>query len=132
MFKMPLSNQYIFAVKRQNGVVMLDTIIGLFAAFLCIAGAVGIIKWCALRVASPKRNKSRIYAVMLKGDCADIELQMAIETLDWDSALQNVRAFAVDCGLNEDKMNICKFICSGSRFELVTPAELANILDEIE
>jgi hypothetical protein len=107
---------------------MLETVIGILAAFLCVIGAAAIIRWCAIKISAPTSCGNRLYAVMLKGDCAEIELHMALETLDWDSALGNVRAYAIDCGLSESVRDNCKNICKNTRIRLITPKELEQLI----
>lgn len=97
-------------------------------AFFCVAGAVSIIKYIALRITAPCTDDRRVYAVMLKGNDADIELQMAMETLDWDSALLNARAYAVDCGLDKELALYCKKMCQDSRFRFISCHEFGDIM----
>ncbi len=98
---------------------MLETIIGIFIAVLCVAGAASIIKWVAIRISSKGMEDKRIYAVILDGDEADIQLQMALETAEWDLALQDVRLYAVDCGIKAELREYCRSICKNSRFDFI-------------
>ena len=108
-------------------IIMLQTIAGMFIAFFCVLGAVSIIRYIALRITAPCSDDSRVYAVMLKGADADMDLQMAMETLDWDNALLNARAYAVDCGLEKDIALICKEKCENSRFRYVSCYEFGDV-----
>jgi hypothetical protein len=107
---------------------MLQTLAGMFIAFFCVAGAVSIIRYIALRITAPCYDDSRVYAVMLKGKDADMELQMAMETLDWDNALLNARAYAIDCGLDKDTAILCKEKCENSRFRFVSCQEFGDVI----
>lgn len=107
---------------------MSETIVGLFIAVLCVVGAVSIIKWIALRIAIPSDTDSRIYAVLLRDKNADIELQMAIETLEWDNTLLHATAYAVNCGLDSVTDGICETICKNSRFIYLTSQQFAEII----
>lgn len=107
---------------------MLQTVAGLIIALFCVVGVVSAIKWLMLRLTAPCSGDTRIYTVVLKGDSADIELQMANETLNWDSGLLNVRAYAVDCGIAPECLAACEEMCRSSRFRLVTAEELSEIL----
>ena len=60
----------------------MNTVIWLITALLCVIGAVAIIKWCALKVASGSDGAKRLFLVLLKGENADLALVMAIETLE--------------------------------------------------
>lgn len=106
----------------------MSTVICLVSALLCMIGAVAVIKWCALKIASDSDGGKRVYLVLLKGECADIELQMAAETLEWDTALAKAAAYAVDCGLSKGQREICEEICRGCRFVIVTPEQLTSLL----
>ena len=107
---------------------MLEAVIGVILGILCIIGAASIIRWAVIRISAPSSDGGRIYAVMLEGANADIELQLAIETVDWDSVFNYTHIYAVDCGLQEEMLDTCKKLCSGSRFRLVTPKELYEII----
>ncbi len=107
---------------------MLQAIAGMVIVLLCVIGVVSFIKWVVLRVAAPCSNDTRIYCVILKGDSADIELQLAVDTLNWDSGFANVRAYAVDCGIDSACLTSCEQICANSRFRLVTPERLFDVL----
>ena len=79
---------------------MAETILSIVAMVLCVAGAVSIIKWTALKVAASDTKGKCIYAVLLDGNAPDIRLQMVFQTVQWENALSNVRVFAVDGGLD--------------------------------
>jgi hypothetical protein len=108
---------------------MLQLLAGIIITIFGVIGIVSVIKSIVLKITAPSDNELRFYGVMLKGENADIELQMAMETLDWDSGLNSVRAYAVDCGIDENCYAICKKLCIGSRFRLITPEELCKILN---
>lgn len=111
------------------GDFMLEITAGIFIALLCVAGAASVIRWIALKIASPSGDDTRIYAVMLYGDGADIELQMAMETLEWDSALFNAGAYAVNCGLDDVLAEYCESLCEKSRFSFVSAEQFAKIVN---
>lgn len=113
---------------RLNGAVVMNTVIWLITALLCIIGAVAIIKWCALKVASGSDGGKRVYLVLLKGENADIELGMAIETLEWDTALDGAAAYAVDCGLLPSQRDACAEICENGRIRLIDKGQLDTIM----
>ena len=108
---------------------MLEVVIGIILGILCVIGAASIIRWAVIRISAPSDEGERIYAVMLEGTNADIELQLAMETVDWDSVFNYTHIYAVDCGLDAEMLEICKKMCSNSRFRLVTPKELYEIMD---
>lgn len=108
---------------------MLQLLAGIIITVFGVLGIVSVIKSMVLKITAPSNSGFRFYGVILKGDNADIELQMALETLDWDSGLNSVRAYAVDCGINENCYASCKKMCEGSRFRLITPEELCKILN---
>ena len=96
---------------------MTETFFGILAIILCIIGSVSIIKWSALRLAS-SGCKNRIYAVLLK-EQPDIEVQMLIDTVEWDDGLKDARVYAVDGGLNEEMAYYCESLLKGSRIKFV-------------
>ena len=108
---------------------MLQILAGIIITVFGVVGIVSVIKSMVLRITAPSDGELRFYGVILKGENADIELQMALETLDWDSGLKSVRAYAVDCGIDDNCYSICKKMCEGSRFRLITPEELCKILN---
>ena len=81
-----------------------------------------------LKITAPVGNNKRLYVVLLSGDSADIELQMAVDTLNWDCGLVNTYAFAVDCGIDDNCYQECLKICKSTRFSLVTVDGLAEII----
>ncbi len=101
---------------------------GIIIVVFFIIGIVSVIKWLVLKIVAPTNGDSRLYAVMLSGSSADIELQMAIETLGWDSGLNNVRAYAIDCGINEECKETCYALCKGSRIRLLTVNDFCEML----
>ena len=106
----------------------MNTVIWLITALLCVIGAVAIIKWCALKVASGSDGGKRVYLVLLKGENADIELGMAIETLEWNTALDGAAAYAVDCGLLPSQRDACAEICENGRIRLIDKGQLDTIM----
>lgn len=96
---------------------MTETLFGILAIILCIIGSVSIIKWCALRLAS-SGCKNRIYAVLLK-EQPDIEVQMLIDTVEWDDALKDAQIFAVDGGLDDEMVYYCESVLGESRIKFV-------------
>lgn len=109
--------------------VLLQILAGIMVAFFGVVGAVSIIKWAVLKITAPSNSTARLYGVMLKGENADIELQMAIETLRWDSELNSTRAYAIDCGIDSLCYLACEKMCRNGRFRLVTVEEFADILN---
>ena len=107
---------------------MIETILGILIVLLSIAGTVGLIKWTVLKFVCPEEEKNRIYAVLLKGDNADIELQMAMDTVEWEPSLKNAKLFAVDCGLTDIAAKQCSVLCRGTQFTFLTNRELADRL----
>lgn len=108
---------------------MAEVVLGIIAMLFCVAGAVSIIKWLALSLSLPQNNSDRVYAVILKGDDADIKLQMALETLEWDSGLKRVKAYAIDGGLDEVMREYCRELCKDSRIEFLEAEESKALID---
>lgn len=108
------------------GDFMFDILAGIIIAVLSIIGAVSIIKWLILKLSLPYGSDNRHYAIFLSDENADIELQMALETLEWDSILCNTTAYAVNCGLSDAKDKECKRLCGNSKFIYLTADEFAN------
>lgn len=106
---------------------MVEAVVGILTAILCVSGAVGIIRWAALKIANSGDDGRRIYAVLLDGEHADIRLQMMIETLEWDTVLNGVKAYAVDGGLSPDMANYCKIIAEKHRIKFVKADELTTL-----
>ena len=102
---------------------------GIIITVFGVIGAASVIKWIVVKIMATGKTSERIYGVILKGENADIELQMAIETLDWNGGL-NAGTFAVDCGIDNGCYAICKDLCARSRFRLVTPEQLCKLLNE--
>lgn len=107
---------------------MMDIIFGVLVVLLSVAGAVSLIKWAALKLLSPVKNSSRVYAVLLSGENADIELQMAMDLAEWEPILKRGKLYAVDCGLNEAEAVQCAKICNGTGFEFITSGEWPRLL----
>ncbi len=101
---------------------------GIIIIFFFILGVVSLIKWLVLKITTPYDVDTRLYAVMLSGSSADIELQMALETLHWDIGLKNVRTYAIDCGIDNECKETCRKMCKGSRFRLITVEEFSELL----
>ena len=98
---------------------MIEVFIGLFLAVFCISGAVSLIKWIVLKITASENDGKCMYAVLLEGEHADIRLQMAIETLNWSTALKNTVAVAVDCGLKTEMAEYCQELCKNSEIRFV-------------
>ncbi len=111
-------------------IFMIETVLGILIAILCVAGAVSLIKWVALKIANSGDDGKRVYAVLLDGEQADIRLQMMIETRDWDNVLQDTRAFAVDNGLSPEMSEFCKAICEKHRITYI-PQEKYPLFSEL-
>ncbi len=94
---------------------MVETLLGILASVLMVAGAVSIIKWAALKIAASGYNGKRAFVILLDGKDADINLQMMIGTLEWENALYGVRAFAIDGGLEPEMAEYCRILCEHSR-----------------
>lgn len=105
---------------------MIETVLGIIVVLLSLCGAVGLVKWAALCIAAPKSGKTRIYAVLLKGENADIELQMAMETVDWEISLRGAEKYAVDCGLDEVTREVCAKLCKGTHFTFLKAEEMGD------
>ncbi len=102
---------------------MTETFFGILAMVLCVIGAVAVIKGIALRLAA-SGCKNRIYAVLLKAQ-PDIELQMLIDTAEWDETLRDAKLYAVDGGISDEMADYCKAVCEGSRVKFI-PFETAQ------
>lgn len=98
---------------------MMDAFLGIFLMVLCVVGVVSIIRACALSLAASKHKGNRVYAVLLENSTADIELQMAMYSVEWDGALSGAKALAIDGGLDEETAEYCRRICEGSAFSFV-------------
>lgn len=105
---------------------MMETVFGIILAILSLYGLVGLIRLAALKIAAPKSGESRMYMVMLKGENADIELQMAMDTCDWDIALIGAEKYAVDCGLDSATKEICSKLCKGTEFVFLNHLEMSD------
>ncbi len=100
---------------------------GILTAILCVSGAVGIIRWIALKIASAGNDGKRIYAVLLDGEQADIRLQMMIEALEWDIVLNGVKAYAIDGGLSTEMAEYCKLIAEKHRIKYIKSNEVTSL-----
>ena len=99
---------------------------------LCVIGAVSIIRGLALRL-SVDKNAGMIYAVLLKKE-PDIQLQMLIESVDWDWTLKNAKILAVDGGLTNEMADYCREVCKNSGIKFIEHNEaegLLRLFDEI-
>lgn len=103
---------------------------GIFITVFGVIGAANVIKWAVVKITATGDASNRLYGVILKGENADIELQLAIEMFQWDNSLKYVRAYAIDCGIDESCRSVCLDLCQNSRFRLVTPGEFYKILNE--
>lgn len=116
-----------FVSRKDMVIIMTETVIALFAMVLCAVGAVGIIRFVALKLSVSGDKNDRIYAVILR-DEPDIRLQMLKSTLEWDTALKDVRVLAVDGGLDTEAAEYCRAICEKNGITYVS-AEAAEILN---
>lgn len=105
---------------------MIEIVLGVTVVLLSVAGAVSLIKWAAMKLLSPNAKDKRVYAVLLSGDNADIELQMAIDLAEWAPVLKKGTLYAVDCGLEEIQAVTCARICKGTGFKFLTKRELSD------
>lgn len=108
-------------------IIMAETFTALLAMVLCAVGAVGIIRFAALKLSVSGNKNDRIYAVVLR-DEPDIRLQMLRSTLEWDTALRDVRVLAVDGGLDTESAEYCRSICEKNGITYVS-AEAAELLN---
>ena len=99
---------------------------GTLAMILCVIGAVSIIRGVALRICVNK-NADRIYAVVLR-DEPDIQLQMLLESVEWDWTLKNTKILAVDGGLDEKMANYCRAVCKNSEAKFIEHNEAEGLL----
>ncbi len=106
---------------------MTETVLGLIALIFCAVGAVGIIKFAALKLSVPSNDRDRIYAVILR-DHPDIRLQMLKSTLEWDTALNNAAVYAVDGGLCREDAEYCRKVCRNGRITYVSAEEAETLL----
>ncbi len=105
---------------------MTEAILGTLAMVLCVIGAVSIIRGIALRL-SVDKNASRIYAVVL-GKEPDIQLQMLMESVEWDWALKHAKILAIDGGLNDEKVDYCRTVCKNSGIKFIEHNEAEGLL----
>ena len=108
---------------------MIEAIMGILTAILCVSGAVGIIRWIALKIANLGDDGKRIYAVLLDGEQADIRLQMMVQTLEWDIVLNNSRAYVIDGGLSSEMAEYCKIIAEKHRIKYIKADDVATIFE---
>lgn len=101
---------------------MTEAVLGILAMMLCVVGAIGIIRWAALKIAAGSNAGRRVYAVMLQ-DEPDIQLQMLIDTIEWDNTLKSAKIYAVDGGLDEETSEYCKAVCNNSRITYISAHE---------
>ena len=106
----------------------MEIIFGVVVVLLSVAGAVSLIRWAAMKLLAPNNKHRRIYAVMLSGENADIELQMAIDLAEWMPILKKGTLYAVDCGLEEKQAVSCARLCKGTEFRFLTKRELSDKL----
>ncbi len=108
---------------------MIEAVMGILTAILCVSGAVSIIRWIALKIANSGNDGKRIYAVLLEGQEADIRLQMMIETIEWDCVLSDVKAYAIDGGLSAEMAEYCRMIAKKHRVEFIEAEQQPDILE---
>lgn len=106
----------------------MEIIFGVTVVLLSVAGAVSLIRWAAMKLLTPSDKMGRVYAVMLSGDNADLELQMAIDLAEWMPILKKGVLYAVDCGLEEKQAVSCARLCKGTEFRFLTKRELSDKL----
>ena len=107
---------------------MMEIIFGVTVVLLSVAGAVSLIKWAAMKLLTPHNKDGRVYAVLLSGENADIELQMAIDLAEWVPIFKKGMLYAVDCGLEETQAVSCARLCKGTEFRFLTKRELSDKL----
>lgn len=128
-----MARQSVFCQGRAVGhriyrvIFMVETLLGVLASVLMVAGAVSVIKWAALKIAASGSDGKRVYAVLLDGNDADIRLQMMIQTLQWENALYGVKAFAIDGGLDFEMAEYCRMICEKSRVTYLKPEDVKDL-----
>ncbi len=105
----------------------MEIIFGVIVVLLSVSGAVALIKWTAMQLLRPSDKSTRVYAVLLQGENADIELQTAIDAVEWDSFLKEAKLYAVDCGLSMQKSYECQKMCEMTHFKFMTTKEFSNI-----
>ena len=97
---------------------MAEAILGILIMILSVSGAVGIIRWLAIKLSVPSKSGGRVYAVLLS-DEPDIQLQMLMSMLEWDSTLNGAKVYAVDGGLSAEMSEYCEALCGNSRVTFV-------------
>lgn len=107
---------------------MVETLLGILASVLMVAGAVSIIKWAALKVAASDCNGKRAFVILLDGKDADIKLQMMIQTLEWENALYGVKAVALNGGLEPEMDEYCRMLCKNARITYLGAEESQNLI----
>ncbi len=99
---------------------MTETVLGILAAVLCVAGAVSVIRWIALKFVSVESKGKKLFAVVLDGKDADIRLQMALQVLEWNTAaLGDASVLAVDGGMSDTMADYCRKVCRNNRVRFV-------------
>ncbi len=109
------------------GDFMAETFLCIFGMVLCVCGAVGIIHWTALKLSTGGETK-RVYAILLKNE-ADIQLQMLIDTLQWDSSFRYAKIYAVDGGLSDEMAEYCQSVCKSHRIIFLGKDKASDIID---
>lgn len=99
---------------------------GTLAMVLCVIGAVSIIRSIALRL-SVNMNADRVYAVVLK-DESDIQLQMLLESVEWDWTLKNTKVLAVDGGMDKESADYCRAVCKNSGLKFIEHNQAEELL----
>lgn len=107
---------------------MTETVFGVLAMILSVVGAVSIIRWIALKLVVSDKAGGRVYAVLLREE-PDIQLQMLMSTLEWDSTLNGAKIYAIDGGLDDVMSEYCSAVCSGSRITYVSAAEAEKFME---
>lgn len=103
---------------------------GTLAMFLCVIGAVSIIRGIALRL-SIDNNQGRIYGVVLNKE-PDIQLQMLVETIGWDRTFKSAKVFAIDGGIPAEMVEHCRNVCKNNGIEFLEQNETEGLLSIFE
>ena len=108
-------------------IIMVEGIFIILTLVFCVFGVVFFIQQLALLIASPAIS-NRAYLVFLSGEAADVELELAINTLSWSKAFRKPNAFAVDFGLSDDMRKKCIELAKNSRFIFIDKKDLSKIV----
>ncbi len=92
---------------------MPEMIFYIFVLFLSIIGLMETLRYITYLVLVPRNAKSGIMLLPLKNDDAEIRLRAAVEKVNLFGAGCYDRIVAVDCGMSEETLEICKDFISG-------------------